>query len=340
MPACVQRELEVIDVVDRGDVVDEDFDAEAGAVGHEQQPHAVVRAGRAEARPAALLAAVDGDAARAQVGEVALRAVLRVAPVDEGHDQHRDARHDQRDAPAECSPTPSAIAAATQQRHQRLRRAAARVAPAGGRRVGGADDVRREHHRGVVLRDDEARADRADREAEEQEALVACREAPRRAPESRPAASSAGIDLARAEAVAHRADDQAHQDRDGDGGDVDVGDLVDATGRTRLLMSGISGAQANHAKKQTKNAIHVRWKARIGGVRMLKRSIRVALFAIFFPEKEKASRETDRRSDRGTPLSKSSVWGAPVARAAVFRRIAVDPMAGHKARAMPCGCIG
>jgi hypothetical protein len=70
-------------------------------------------------------------------------------------------------------------------------------------------------------------------------------------------------------------------------------------------MSGISGAQANHAKKQTKNAIHVRWKARIGGVRRLKRSIRVALFAIFFPEKEKASRETDHRSARGTPLSKS-----------------------------------
>jgi hypothetical protein len=59
-------------------------------------------------------------------------------------------------------------------------------------------------------------------------------------------------------------------------------------------MSGISGAHANHAKKHTKNAIHVTWKARIGAVRMLNRSIRVALFAIFFPEKEKASREAGR----------------------------------------------
>jgi hypothetical protein len=38
----------------------------------------------------------------------------------------------------------------------------------------------------------------------------------------------------------------------------------------------------------------VTWKARIGAVRMLNRSIRVALFAIFFPEKEKASREAGR----------------------------------------------
>jgi hypothetical protein len=35
----------------------------------------------------------------------------------------------------------------------------------------------------------------------------------------------AGVGLARAEAVAQRADDQAHEDGDGDGGDVDVGDL-------------------------------------------------------------------------------------------------------------------
>jgi hypothetical protein len=32
------------------------------------------------------------------------------------------------------------------------------------------------------------------------------------------------------------------------------------------LMTGISGAQANQAKKQTKKATQVRWKARICGV--------------------------------------------------------------------------
>jgi hypothetical protein len=32
------------------------------------------------------------------------------------------------------------------------------------------------------------------------------------------------------------------------------------------LITGISGAQANQAKKQTKKAIQVRWKARICGV--------------------------------------------------------------------------
>src|SRR5476651_2493546 len=58
------------------------------------------------------------------------------------------------------------------------------------------------------------------------------------------------------------------------------------------LINGISGAQANHAKMQTKNAIHVRWKARMGTVRRLKRSIRVALSAIVFPQNKKASRET------------------------------------------------
>ena len=41
-------------------------------------------------------------------------------------------------------------------------------------------------------------------------------------------------------------------------------------------MSGISGAAANQAKKQTKNAIQVMWKARICGVRMVNRSILVA----------------------------------------------------------------
>jgi hypothetical protein len=42
-------------------------------------------------------------------------------------------------------------------------------------------------------------------------------------------------------------------------------------------MIGISGATANHAKKQTKKASQDIWKARICGVEMLNRSIRVAL---------------------------------------------------------------
>jgi len=41
-------------------------------------------------------------------------------------------------------------------------------------------------------------------------------------------------------------------------------------------MSGIKGATANHAKKHTKNAIHVIWKARIGIVEKFVSSMRVA----------------------------------------------------------------
>jgi hypothetical protein len=43
------------------------------------------------------------------------------------------------------------------------------------------------------------------------------------------------------------------------------------------LITGISGAQANQAKKQMKNAIQVRWKARIWGVW---KSVNVMLFAL------------------------------------------------------------
>ena len=45
-------------------------------------------------------------------------------------------------------------------------------------------------------------------------------------------------------------------------------------------MTGISGATANQAKKQTKNASQARWKARICGVEKLKRSILVAFWDI------------------------------------------------------------
>ena len=42
------------------------------------------------------------------------------------------------------------------------------------------------------------------------------------------------------------------------------------------LMTGMSGATANQAKKHTKKASQLRWKARICGVEKLKRSMRVA----------------------------------------------------------------
>ena len=48
------------------------------------------------------------------------------------------------------------------------------------------------------------------------------------------------------------------------------------------LITGISGAQANHAKKQTKNASQVIWKARIAGVEKLNNFISVAFFAFKF----------------------------------------------------------
>jgi hypothetical protein len=48
-------------------------------------------------------------------------------------------------------------------------------------------------------------------------------------------------------------------------------------------MIGMSGATANHAKKQTKNAIHARWKVRIGIVAMLVSRICVARRSIDTP---------------------------------------------------------
>jgi hypothetical protein len=118
-------------------------------------------------------------------------------------------------------------------------------------------------------------------EAEQQEALVALCQGHA---QHRNGAQQqqAGIGLARAEAVAQRADQQAHDDGDGDGGDVDVGDLrIDRPNSP--LMTGISGAQANQAKKQTKNAIQVRWNARICGVEIEKSLMLVALLAMFYP---------------------------------------------------------
>ena len=48
------------------------------------------------------------------------------------------------------------------------------------------------------------------------------------------------------------------------------------------IITGMSGAQANHAKKQTKNASHVIWKARIAGVEKLNNFISVAFLASIF----------------------------------------------------------
>jgi hypothetical protein len=52
-------------------------------------------------------------------------------------------------------------------------------------------------------------------------------------------------------------------------------------------MTGISGAQANQAKKHTKKAIQVRWKARIGAVAKEKSLMLVALVAMVYPVKRK-----------------------------------------------------
>jgi hypothetical protein len=69
-------------------------------------------------------------------------------------------------------------------------------------------------------------------------------------------------------------------------------------------MIGISGAQANHAKKQTKNAIHVRWNARIGAEEIENRLMLVALLAIFLSRNKNGVRSAliDHQSGR-TPLS-------------------------------------
>jgi hypothetical protein len=48
-----------------------------------------------------------------------------------------------------------------------------------------------------------------------------------------------------------------------------------------VRIAGISGATANHAKKHTKNAIHVKWNARIGMLRKLRSANRVARCSMF-----------------------------------------------------------
>ena len=53
------------------------------------------------------------------------------------------------------------------------------------------------------------------------------------------------------------------------------------------LMTGISGAQANQAKKQTKKATQVRWKARMGAPWKEKSLMLSALLAIVLPLKTK-----------------------------------------------------
>jgi hypothetical protein len=52
------------------------------------------------------------------------------------------------------------------------------------------------------------------------------------------------------------------------------------------LISGINGATANQAKKQTKNASQLKWNARICGVRSWNNSIRVALFDMPYPAED------------------------------------------------------
>jgi hypothetical protein len=59
-------------------------------------------------------------------------------------------------------------------------------------------------------------------------------------------------------------------------------------------MTGISGAVANQAKKQTKKAIQDRWNARICGVRKLNKSIRVAFESMLFSATWSSKSSADR----------------------------------------------
>ncbi|HET7333089.1 hypothetical protein [Dyella sp.] len=52
------------------------------------------------------------------------------------------------------------------------------------------------------------------------------------------------------------------------------------------MISGINGATANQAKKQTKNASQLKWNARICGVRSWNNSIRVALLDMPYPAED------------------------------------------------------
>jgi len=228
-----QRQMEVIDVIDGGDVMNKHFDTKTSRIGDEEHPHSVVRAGRAKARPAALLATIDCDALRAQFREVSLRAILREAPVEQGHDRHGERWNHERKTPSRRLARAEREHAREQQRHEHLRGACPGIPPAGAGCVSRADHVWREHHRRVVLRNNEARTHRANTQAAQQEARVTAGE--RRAEHGKRAQEQQSrIDLARTVAVAHRADDEAHQDRRGDCGDVDIGDLVD--GESELAL--------------------------------------------------------------------------------------------------------
>lgn len=205
--------------------MDEDFDAEAGAVSNEQHPYPVIGAGLLEADPAGFFAGVRQQAGGAQRGIISRRTILRVAPVEVRHHQHQRAWHQQGDAPAESAFGTEIKDGREYQGHQRLGGAAAGVAPTCGRGVGGANDVGREHHAGVVLGDDEAGANRANQQSKEQEGFVRLRggDAEHR---YRAEQQQAGVGLARPITVAQRTDDQPHQDGHRDHRDVDIGDLV------------------------------------------------------------------------------------------------------------------
>ena len=132
---------------------------------------------------------------------------------------------------------------------------------------------------GVKLSDDERRADRADAQSPEQKRLVALREGDRdhwnRAEGEQPR-----VGEARPIAVAQGPDQQSHQNGDADGRDIDVGDLLRRQAEI-VRITGISGATANQAKKHTKNALHVRWNARIGMLLKLRSPNRVARCSMF-----------------------------------------------------------
>ena len=119
--------------------MDEDLDAETGAVGDREHPNAIVRHRLFEDGPAALLAGVNRNAARTKLGDVALGRVLREAVIQECHDQHHDAGHDHRQAPAHRLLDADADEGRQNQRHHALGDTAAGIAPAADRGVGRTD---------------------------------------------------------------------------------------------------------------------------------------------------------------------------------------------------------
>ena len=218
-PRQPHTQAEAVVVVEGGDVVHRQLDAEAGPVNEEQRPDTVVL-GRFEegASPGA------GRLFGPFCCSLFRGGVLGELEVGDAHEEEGDGRRHHGDAPADDVGGPEGDDYAQHQRHGHLGDAAAHVAPAGGRGVGRSHHVGREHHRGVVLRDDEGSPDNADGQPEEQERLVVGGQTYAhhwdRANDQQPRIGDAGAD-----AVAQPAHHQPGHDGHGDRGDDGVADF-------------------------------------------------------------------------------------------------------------------